>query len=95
MKYLSLLARALLPAPGVAGAPICKYYPSCSAYASLAIRELGLVRGVAKTAWRLLRCNPWSRGGIDYPSARSAAGTAGGAGSEDRAAGSVSRSLRP
>jgi uncharacterized protein len=67
VKLLSLLLRAFLPPPGIAEAPVCKYHPSCSAYASLAIREFGLVHGGAKSAWRLLRCNPWSRGGVDYP----------------------------
>jgi putative membrane protein insertion efficiency factor len=67
VSFLSLVVRALFPSPGIAGAPVCKYHPSCSEYSSLAYRELGLVRGTLKTAWRLLRCNPWSRGGVDYP----------------------------
>jgi len=50
---------------GVAGAPRCKYHPSCSQYASEALREHGLVRGSALAAWRLVRCNPWSHGGAD------------------------------
>jgi len=45
--------------------PRCKYYPSCSSYAATAIKEYG-VKGVAMAAWRLLRCNPWSHGGVDY-----------------------------
>ena len=45
----------------------CKYYPTCSEYAVLAIRSKGLVVGGALAFWRLLRCNPWSMGGIDYP----------------------------
>jgi putative membrane protein insertion efficiency factor len=44
----------------------CKYHPSCSRYAMDALREFGLGRGVALTLWRLLRCNPWSHGGVDY-----------------------------
>ena len=44
----------------------CKYHPSCSQYAIDALRTHGLVRGSAKAAWRLARCNPWSRGGVDY-----------------------------
>ncbi|MER3409811.1 MAG: membrane protein insertion efficiency factor YidD [Thermoleophilia bacterium] len=44
----------------------CKYHPSCSRYAIDALRELGLVRGSILAAWRLLRCNPWSYGGVDY-----------------------------
>jgi putative membrane protein insertion efficiency factor len=67
MKHLSVALRAFFPSPGVAAAPTCKYHPSCSEYASLAVREFGLVRGAAKAGWRLLRCNPWSRGGVDYP----------------------------
>ena len=44
----------------------CKYHPSCSQYALDALREFGLVRGALLTGWRLLRCNPWSHGGVDY-----------------------------
>jgi putative membrane protein insertion efficiency factor len=44
----------------------CKYHPSCSQYALDALREFGFVRGVILSGWRLLRCNPWSRGGVDY-----------------------------
>ncbi|MSO58439.1 MAG: membrane protein insertion efficiency factor YidD [Thermoleophilia bacterium] len=43
----------------------CKYHPTCSRYAIEAFREVGLLRGVALTVWRLARCNPWSHGGID------------------------------
>ena len=45
--------------------PRCKYYPSCSSYAVSAIEAYG-VKGVAMSVWRLLRCNPWSHGGVDY-----------------------------
>jgi len=44
----------------------CKYHPSCSQYALDAFEEFGLVRGAALAGWRLLRCNPWSHGGVDY-----------------------------
>ena len=43
----------------------CKYEPTCSAYAVLAIREFGILRGLVLAGWRLLRCNPWSHGGFD------------------------------
>jgi putative membrane protein insertion efficiency factor len=46
-------------------APRCKYYPSCSSYALTAIQSYGL-KGVAMAIWRVLRCNPWSDGGVDY-----------------------------
>ena len=43
----------------------CKYHPSCSAYAEQAIGEFGILRGLVLAGWRLLRCNPWSHGGVD------------------------------
>ena len=47
--------------------PRCKYYPSCSTYAELAITEFG-IKGLFMATWRLIRCNPFSHGGVDYPS---------------------------
>ena len=44
----------------------CKYHPSCSEYAVQAVRSYGVVRGAVLAAWRLLRCNPWSHGGVDF-----------------------------
>ena len=44
----------------------CRYYPSCSAYSVDAIREFGVIRGSVLAAWRVMRCNPFSRGGIDH-----------------------------
>jgi putative membrane protein insertion efficiency factor len=43
----------------------CKYHPTCSAYAVEAVRRYGPFRGVVLAAWRVLRCNPWSHGGVD------------------------------
>jgi hypothetical protein len=43
----------------------CKYEPTCSRYATDAIREYGILRGLVLAAWRVLRCNPWSDGGYD------------------------------
>lgn len=45
--------------------PRCRYYPTCSAYAEQAVRELGPIRGTVVAVWRVLRCNPLSAGGID------------------------------
>jgi hypothetical protein len=67
------LLTALLVAPiriyqrwiSPAFAPRCRYYPSCSEYAAESIRELGPVRGLILAGWRLLRCNPFSKGGFD------------------------------
>ena len=44
---------------------VCRYYPSCSAYALGAVQEHGLVMGSALAARRLARCHPWAEGGID------------------------------
>jgi uncharacterized protein len=44
----------------------CKYHPSCSQYAIDALHKHGAVKGSLKSVWRLLRCNPWSHGGVDY-----------------------------
>ena len=44
---------------------VCRYYPSCSAYSLLAVQAHGLVKGSWLTARRLVRCHPWSPGGID------------------------------
>ncbi|MCR5708247.1 putative membrane protein insertion efficiency factor [Ruminococcus sp. YRD2003] len=46
--------------------PKCKYYPTCSCYALTSVKRFGAIRGSALAAWRILRCNPWSMGGIDY-----------------------------
>ncbi|WP_055587146.1 membrane protein insertion efficiency factor YidD [Streptacidiphilus griseoplanus] len=46
--------------------PVCRYYPSCSHYGYEAIRVHGAVKGTGLTAWRILRCNPWSPGGVDH-----------------------------
>ena len=43
----------------------CRYYPSCSEYAAQSITKFGILRGLVLAGWRLLRCNPWSRGGFD------------------------------
>jgi hypothetical protein len=73
LKYLFLLPRNLLvgfmllyrrlisPLYG----NVCRYYPSCSAYALGSFQQKGVVLGIPMTVWRVLRCNPWSDGGID------------------------------
>lgn len=45
----------------------CKYYPSCSEYGYESIKKKGIFIGLPKTVWRILRCNPWSGGGVDKP----------------------------
>ena len=47
--------------------PSCRYSPTCSHYAILALREYGAIRGSILAVWRILRCNPWGGHGHDPP----------------------------
>jgi uncharacterized protein len=44
----------------------CRYHPTCSEYAVQAVRRYGVLRGAVLAVWRILRCNPWSHGGVDF-----------------------------
>jgi hypothetical protein len=57
------LVSPLLPAA-------CRFAPTCSEYARVALAEQGLVRGLALAGWRLLRCHPLHPGGWDPPPTR-------------------------
>lgn len=61
--YQRWLSPALHSISGVSGA--CRFQPSCSEYAAVALERHGAVRGSGLALWRLLRCNPFSRGGFD------------------------------
>lgn len=56
-KYLSPLKRQ----------PTCRFIPTCSEYAIMAIEKYGFLKGSLKAVWRILRCNPFSKGGLDLP----------------------------
>ena len=43
----------------------CKFQPSCSEYGYRAIEKYGVLRGIPLAIWRILRCNPCGKGGID------------------------------
>ena len=43
----------------------CRFKPSCSEYAYASIEKYGVIIGLIKSVWRILRCNPWSKGGHD------------------------------
>ena len=67
MRYVAVaLVYAYRYTIGVLLPTSCKYHPSCSQYAIDAVRKDGVLRGSAKAGWRLLRCNPWSHGGVDH-----------------------------
>ena len=58
LLYQKTLSKAL-------PANTCRYYPSCSNYAYQAIYRYGVIRGGLMGTWRVLRCNPFSKGGFD------------------------------
>ena len=43
----------------------CRFYPSCSHYGYQAIYRYGILKGGFMAAWRILRCNPFNKGGFD------------------------------
>ncbi|MBN2411574.1 membrane protein insertion efficiency factor YidD [candidate division KSB1 bacterium] len=43
----------------------CRYYPSCSSYSIQALKKYGFIKGLFKSIYRILRCNPFSQGGHD------------------------------
>lgn len=47
--------------------PKCRFTPTCSQYCILAVKKYGVLIGLLKTAWRILRCNPFCKGGYDPP----------------------------
>lgn len=44
----------------------CRFYPTCSSYGLTAIRTHGALKGTLLTTWRVLRCHPWTPGGVDH-----------------------------
>jgi uncharacterized protein len=44
---------------------VCRYYPSCSGYALGAIQQHGVLKGIVLGSWRIARCHPWAKGGVD------------------------------
>lgn len=45
--------------------PSCRFYPTCSEYAVQALSKYGIIKGSAKSVWRIMRCNPFNKGGYD------------------------------
>ena len=65
IAVLAFYRRWLSPALHAVGVDGCKFQPTCSEYAVRAIAMHGALRGSALAAWRLLRCHPFSPGGLD------------------------------
>jgi len=45
----------------------CKFVPSCSEYAKESFKKYGFIKALFKSLWRILRCNPFNKGGVDLP----------------------------
>jgi putative membrane protein insertion efficiency factor len=65
LATLAFYQRWLSPAVHTLNPGGCRYQPTCSEYAQIAIATHGPVRGVALSLSRLLRCHPFARGGLD------------------------------
>jgi len=68
MKRLILILLKLYKSylsPGNYGIKICRFEPSCSRYTYQAIEKYGILKGGLLGIWRVLRCNPFSKGGLD------------------------------
>ena len=65
LAAIAFYRRWLSPAVHAMSPGGCRYVPTCSEYAATAIAIHGPLRGGAMAAWRLLRCNPFTRGGLD------------------------------
>lgn len=58
IKFYKKLISPILP-------PSCRFYPTCSEYSIQALEKYGVLIGGAKSIWRILRCNPFNKGGYD------------------------------
>jgi hypothetical protein len=65
LAALAFYRRWLSPAVHSLSAGGCRFQPTCSEYAAVAIATHGPLRGLAWALWRLLRCHPFSKGGLD------------------------------
>lgn len=45
----------------------CRFFPTCSEYGYQVIKKRGILVGTPLLMWRIVRCNPWNKGGIDQP----------------------------
>jgi len=64
-KVLILIIRGYKKAISPLLPPSCRFYPTCSSYAIQAIEKYGILKGSIKAIYRILRCNPFNKGGYD------------------------------
>jgi putative membrane protein insertion efficiency factor len=64
-KILSIAIKTYQLTIGVIFSGRCRFHPSCSEYARQSFIKYGAIKGIYKSGWRLLRCNPWNPGGYD------------------------------
>jgi hypothetical protein len=71
LSAINLYQKTLSPDHGMLKAkyPLgyCRFYPSCSEYAKQSIIKHGILKGIGKSVFRILKCNPFSKGGVDLP----------------------------
>ena len=65
IKVLILIIRGYKKAISPLLPPSCRFYPTCSSYAIQAIEKYGILKGSIKAIYRILRCNPFNKGGYD------------------------------
>jgi hypothetical protein len=67
IKFITFYQKTVSPDHGIFRHPVghCRFYPSCSEYSKQAIGKYGAVKGIFLATKRILRCNPWSKGGVD------------------------------
>ena len=64
-KLLILLIRFYQKAISPLFPPSCRFVPTCSEYALEAVKKYGVLKGGRMAIWRILRCNPFCKGGYD------------------------------
>ena len=70
LKSIKIYKKTLSPDHGLfthLHGRVCRFSPTCSEYMYQAIKKNGVVKGIGLGLWRILRCNPWSKGGYDPP----------------------------
>lgn len=69
VRYVKIALISLISLYQILFSPLlgrnCRFYPTCSAYAKEAIIKKGIFKGILLSLWRILRCNPFNKGGFD------------------------------